>query len=117
MRKTCNDLYLAIIGHPEPLITEVALLLMMRQEPISPYAIQLHDWFEHPRKFTLVMEYPEPCESVLDFIIRNPQLDETTARVIMRQAVLAVQHCIDHDVFHNDVHAHNFLLKKDVMTC
>lgn len=61
------------------------------------------------------MEYPEPCESVLDFIIRNPQLDETTARVIMRQAVLAVQHCIDHDVFHNDVHAHNFLLKKDTL--
>ncbi|XDV50912.1 hypothetical protein PO909_019896, partial [Leuciscus waleckii] len=115
MRKTSKDLYLAIPGHPEPLITEVALLLMMRQEPISPYAIQLHDWFEHPRKFTLVMEYPEPCESVLDFIIRNPQLDETTARVIMRQAVLAVQHCIDHDVFHNDVHAHNFLLKKDTL--
>ncbi|XP_056106374.1 serine/threonine-protein kinase pim-2-like [Rhinichthys klamathensis goyatoka] len=115
MRKTCNDLYLAIPGRPEPLITEVALLLMMRQEPISPYAIQLHDWFEHPRKFTLVMEYPEPCESLLDFIIRNPQLDETTARVIMRQAVLAVQHCIEHDVFHNDIHAHNFLLKKDTL--
>ncbi|XP_077102477.1 serine/threonine-protein kinase pim-2-like [Siphateles boraxobius] len=115
MRKTCNDLYLEIPGHPEPLITEVALLLMMRQEPISPYAIQLHDWFEHPRKFTMIMEYPEPCESLLDFIIRNPQLDETTARVIMRQAVLAVQHCIEHDVFHNDVHAHNFLLKKDTL--
>ncbi|XP_048062068.1 serine/threonine-protein kinase pim-2-like isoform X2 [Megalobrama amblycephala] len=115
MRKTCNDLYLDIPGHPKPLITEVALLLMMRQEPISPFVIQLYDWFEHPRKFTLIMQFPEPCESLLDFIIRNPQLDETTARVIMRQAVLAVQHCIEHGVFHNDVHAHNFLLKKDTL--
>ncbi|XP_051738270.1 aurora kinase A-like isoform X12 [Ctenopharyngodon idella] len=115
IRKTANNRYLDIPGHPEPLVTEVALLLMMRQEPISPYIIQLYNWFEHPRKFTLVMEYPEPCESLLDFIIRHPQLDETTARVIMRQAVLAVQHCIEHGVFHNDVHAQNFLLKKNTL--
>ncbi|XP_048022111.1 serine/threonine-protein kinase pim-2-like [Megalobrama amblycephala] len=111
MRKFDNFLYLDIPGHPEPLITEVALLLMMRREPISPFVIQLYEWFEHPRKFTLVMEYPEPCESLLDFMDRNPQLDETIARVFMRQAVLAAQHCIEHDVFHNDIHADNFLLK------
>jgi serine/threonine protein kinase len=88
---------------------------MMRQEPISPYVIQLYDWFEHPRKFTLIMEFPEPCESLLDFITRNPQLDETTARVLMRQAVLAVKHCIERGVFHNDVHAQNFLLRKNML--
>ncbi|XP_051762566.1 uncharacterized protein LOC127519128 isoform X7 [Ctenopharyngodon idella] len=115
MRKTDNNRYLDIPGHPEPLVTEVALLLMMRREPISPYIIQLYEWFEHPRKFTLVMEFPEPCESLLDFIVRHPQLDETTARVIMRQAVLAVQHCVEHGVFHNDVHAQNFLLKKNTL--
>ncbi|XP_039529896.1 spindle assembly checkpoint kinase-like isoform X1 [Pimephales promelas] len=115
MRKTSEDLYLAIPGHPKPLIAEVAVLLMMREEPVSPYAIQLHDWFEHPRKFTLVMEYPEPCESLLDFIYDNPQLDESTARLIMRQAVQAVQHCIEHNVFYNDIHADNFLVKKDTL--
>ncbi|XP_077079118.1 serine/threonine-protein kinase pim-3-like [Siphateles boraxobius] len=61
------------------------------------------------------MEYPEPCESLLDFIIRNPELDEPTARVIMRRAVLAVQHCIEHGVFHNDIHAENFLMKKNTL--
>ncbi|XP_048048905.1 serine/threonine-protein kinase MARK1-like isoform X1 [Megalobrama amblycephala] len=115
IRKTDNNRYLDIPGHPKPLVTEVALLLMMRREPISPYIIQLYEWFEHPRKFTLVMEFPEPCESLLDFIIRHPQLDETTARVIMPLAVLAVQHCIEHGVFHNDVHAQNFLLKKNTL--
>ncbi|XP_067299316.1 uncharacterized protein [Pseudorasbora parva] len=115
MRKIDNHRYLDIPGHPEPLVTEVALLLMMRQEPISPYVIKLYDWFEHPRTFSLIMEFPEPCESLLDFIIRDPQLDETTARVIMRQAVLAVQHCIEHGVFHNDVHAQNFLVKTNTL--
>ncbi|KAG1930941.1 serine/threonine-protein kinase pim-2-like [Pimephales promelas] len=113
--KIDNNRYLAIPGHPEPLVTEVALLLMMRQEPRSPYVIQLHEWFEHPRKFTLVMEYPEPCESLLAFINRNPELDEPTTRVIIRQAVLAVQHCIERGVFHNDVHAGNFLIKKNTL--
>ncbi|KAG1974145.1 serine/threonine-protein kinase pim-2-like [Pimephales promelas] len=113
INKIDNNRYLVIPGHPEPLVTEVALLLLMRQEPRSPYIIQLYEWFEHPEKFTLVMEYPEPCESLLDFIRRNSTLHETTARVIMRQAVLAVQHCIERGVFHNDVHADNFLLMKN----
>ncbi|XP_067277854.1 serine/threonine-protein kinase pim-2-like [Pseudorasbora parva] len=115
MRKEDSDVYLSIPGHPKPLITEVALLLKMRQEPMSPYAIRLYDWFEHPRKFTLIMEFPEPCESLLQYILHNPQLEESTARVIMRQAVLAVQHCIDRDVFHNDVHANNFLLTTNTL--
>ncbi|XP_056118306.1 uncharacterized protein LOC130095574 [Rhinichthys klamathensis goyatoka] len=114
MRKFDNFLYLDIPGHPEPLITEVALLLMMRREPISPYVIQLYEWFEHPRKFSLIMEFPEPCESLLDFITRrNPEVCETVARVFTQQAVLAVQHCIEHGVFHNDIHAQNFLLKRN----
>ncbi|XP_067277842.1 uncharacterized protein [Pseudorasbora parva] len=115
MSKIDNNRYLDIPGHPEPLVTEVALLLMMRQEPMSPYIIRLYDWFEHPRTFSLIMEFPEPCESLLDFIIRDPQMDETTARVIMRQAVLAVQHCIEHGVFHNDVHVQNFLVKTNTL--
>ncbi|KAG1957884.1 serine/threonine-protein kinase pim-2-like [Pimephales promelas] len=113
--KTDNNRYLAIPGHPEPLVTEVALLLMMRQEPRSPHVIQLYEWFEHPRKFTLVMEYPEPCESLLDLMHRSFELDEPTAQVIMRQAVLAVQHCIEHGVFHNDIHPGNFLINKNTL--
>ncbi|XP_056095115.1 serine/threonine-protein kinase pim-2-like [Rhinichthys klamathensis goyatoka] len=113
IRKIDNNRYLNIPGHPEPLVTEVALLMMMRREPISPFVIQLYEWFEHPKEFTLVMEYPEPYDILLDFITRNHQMHEPTARFIMRQAVLAVQHCIHHGVFHNDIHAQNFLLKRD----
>ncbi|XP_048045238.1 serine/threonine-protein kinase pim-3-like isoform X1 [Megalobrama amblycephala] len=113
MLKIDNDRYLRIPGHPKPLVTEVALLLMMRREPVSPFVIHLYEWFEHPQTFTLVMEYPEPCESLRDFITRNPRLCEPVAQVIVLQALLAVQHCIEHGVFHHDIHAHNFLLNKD----
>ncbi|XP_077104698.1 uncharacterized protein LOC143757774 [Siphateles boraxobius] len=113
IRKIDNNRYLNIPGHPKPLVTEVALLMMMRREPISPFVIQLYEWFEHPEEFTLVMEYPEPYDILLDFITRNHQVFEPTARFIMRQAVLAVQHCIHHGVFHNDIHAQNFLLKRN----
>ncbi|ROL42512.1 Serine/threonine-protein kinase pim-2 [Anabarilius grahami] len=113
MLKIDNDRYLHIPGHPKPLVTEVALLLMMRREPVSPFVIHLYEWFEHPQTFTLVMEYPEPCESLRDFIIRNPRLCEPIAQVIVLQALLAVRHCIEHGVFHHDIHAQNFLLNKD----
>ncbi|CAM4606660.1 unnamed protein product [Leuciscus chuanchicus] len=114
MRKIDNDLYLNIPGNPEPLVTEVALLMMMRRESISPFVIQLYQWFEEPRGFTLVMEYPEPCERLLDSITREPWNDRFS-QVVMRQAVQAVQHCIHHGVFHNDIHSQNFLLKKDTL--
>ncbi|XP_073694032.1 serine/threonine-protein kinase pim-3-like [Garra rufa] len=87
----------------------------MKEEPVSPHSIQLYEWFEHPRKFTLIMEFPDPCESLLDFINNNPPMSETTARVIMRQAVQAVQHCVEHGVFHNDIHPENILLRKHTL--
>ncbi|XP_067268730.1 serine/threonine-protein kinase pim-2-like isoform X1 [Pseudorasbora parva] len=112
LSKIENNRYLYIPGHPEPLVTEVALLLMMRRKPISPLIIQLYEWFEHPGKFTLVMEFPEPCMSLRDYIVRKPVLYEPTARFIMRQALLAVQVCIEHGVFHTDIHAQNFLVNE-----
>ncbi|XP_026100608.1 serine/threonine-protein kinase pim-2-like [Carassius auratus] len=115
IKKTVRDHYLQTTVHPKPLITEVALMLTMKQGPISPYVIQLYEWFEHPQVFTLVMENPDPCESLLDFINNNPNMNETTARLIMCQAVQAVLHCIEHGVFHNDIHPDNILLRKHTL--
>ncbi|XDV17568.1 hypothetical protein PO909_023406, partial [Leuciscus waleckii] len=113
-RKSDNDRYLYIPGNPELLVTEVALLMMMRREPISPFVIQLYEWFEHPKEFSLVMEYPEHYESLYDLIARQPW-SEWFSRVVMRQAVRAVLHCIHHGVFHSDIHSQNFLFEKDTL--
>ncbi|XP_059421541.1 serine/threonine-protein kinase pim-3-like [Carassius carassius] len=61
------------------------------------------------------MENPDPCESLLDFINKNPNMNEKTARLIMCQAVQAVQHCIECGVFHNDIHPENILLRKHTL--
>ncbi|XDV26669.1 hypothetical protein PO909_030316 [Leuciscus waleckii] len=114
IRKIDNDRYLYIPGNRQPLVTEVALLMMMRREPISPFVIQLYEWFEHPKEFSLVMEYPEAYETLYDIITRQPWSD-WFSRVVMRQAVRAVLHCIHHGVFHNDIHAENFLFEKDTL--
>ncbi|CAM4720959.1 unnamed protein product [Leuciscus chuanchicus] len=114
MLKSDNYRYLYIPGNPKPLVTEVALLMMMRLEPISPFVIQLYEWFEHPKEFTLVMEYPGHCESLYDIIYRQPWSD-WFSRVVMRQAVRAVLHCIHHGVFHSDIHSQNFLFEKDTL--
>ncbi|XDV45401.1 hypothetical protein PO909_013507 [Leuciscus waleckii] len=114
MLKSDNYRYLYIPGNPKPLVTEVALLMMMRLEPISPFVIQLYEWFEHPKEFTLVMEYPGHCESLFDIIYRQPWSD-WFSRVVMRQAVRAVLHCIHHGVFHSDIHPQNVLFEKDTL--
>ncbi|CAM4710204.1 unnamed protein product [Leuciscus chuanchicus] len=114
MLKSDNYRYLYIPGNPKPLVTEVALLMMMRLEPISPFVIQLYEWFEHPKEFTLVMEYPGHCESLFDIIYRQPWSD-WFSRVVMRQAVRAMLHCIHHGVFHSDIHSQNFLFEKDTL--
>ncbi|XP_043085417.1 serine/threonine-protein kinase pim-2-like [Puntigrus tetrazona] len=115
IEKSTRNQYLQTDLHPEPLFNEVALMLVMRQGKISPLIIQLYEWFEDPKEFTLIMEYPDPCESLLDFINDNPSMNETTARRIMCQAVRAVQHCIKRGVFHNDIHPDNFLLRKHTL--
>ncbi|XDV30274.1 hypothetical protein PO909_033226 [Leuciscus waleckii] len=114
IRKINNDRYLNIPGKPEPLVTEVALLLLMKREPISNYVIQLHEWFEHPRSFTLVMEYPEAYGTLYD-VITSQAPNEILSWFVMRQAVQAVQHCIHHGVFHSDIHPKNFLIQKDTL--
>nr|XP_055075372.1 uncharacterized protein LOC129454817 [Misgurnus anguillicaudatus] len=107
---------LKIPGHPEPLITEVALMLQLRDAPSCPSVIGLYEWYETRQFHNLVLEYPRHSVSLWDFVTSQIQLSEYTARHLMRQAVLAVQHCLDNGVFHTDLYASNFLVQKSTMT-
>ncbi|KAL0146563.1 hypothetical protein M9458_058194, partial [Cirrhinus mrigala] len=51
-----------------------------------------------------------PCVTLREFIRDSHGLTEPIARGLMRQLVVAVQHCIDRGMFHNDVHANNILV-------
>ncbi|XP_073723612.1 uncharacterized protein [Misgurnus anguillicaudatus] len=114
--KRKNESSLQIPGYPKQPITEVALLLKLGDAPFCPNVIQLYDWYETKHFHMLVLEYPLHSESLLKFVLREEKLSENTARHLMRQAVLAVQHCLDNGVFHADIKPGNFLVQKSTMT-
>lgn len=90
-------------------------MLMLRRPPVCPYIIEMYEWFDRPLVFSLVLEFPQPCVTLREFIMDSSGLSEAVARGFMRQLVLAVQHCINHGVFHNDVHADNVLVNTDTL--
>nr|XP_055074123.1 uncharacterized protein LOC129453774 [Misgurnus anguillicaudatus] len=115
IHKRANDRTLKIPGHPEPLITEVALLLKLK-DSFCPNVIQLYDWYETRQFYNLVLQYPQESVSLGDFVSRRRNLCEDTARVLMRQAVLAVKQCLDKGVVHTDLHAKNFLVQESTLS-
>lgn len=75
----------------------------------------MYEWFDRPDFISLILEFPQPCKVLREVINDCYTLSEEIARVLMRQLVLAVQHCIDHGVFHNDVHVDNILVNTHSM--
>nr|XP_021332628.1 serine/threonine-protein kinase pim-2-like [Danio rerio] len=92
------------------MLKEVAYMLRLQRPPLCKNVIQMYEWFEEPGSYSLVMEYPKPCESLWDFVSKQDKLTEPVARGLVRQIVLAVQHCIDKGVAHNDLHGNNILV-------
>nr|XP_055062014.1 uncharacterized protein LOC129444989 [Misgurnus anguillicaudatus] len=109
-----RDRYIQIPGYPQPLLTEIALMLKLREGYRCPYIIELYDWYETREMFTLVMEYPQESQSLKSFVSEN-KLSENAARHLMYQAVRAVQHCLRNGVVHTDIHPGNFLVQKKTM--
>ncbi|KAL1258895.1 hypothetical protein QQF64_009472 [Cirrhinus molitorella] len=98
-------------GCTRPLLVEVALNLVVQRPPKSPYIVQMYEWFEQPYRYILVMEYPHPCETLLNFTMQNGgYLEEAVARGLMHQAVLAAKHCLDRGIFHRDIKSDNIMV-------
>jgi len=94
-----------INGHPVP--NEIAL--MNRIAP-SDFVIQLIDWYERPDSFIIIMERPESCQDLFDYITEKKSLDENIARSFFWQVLLAVKHCYDCGVVHRDIKDENLLV-------
>ncbi|XP_052417175.1 serine/threonine-protein kinase pim-2-like [Carassius gibelio] len=103
-------------GSIRPLLGEVALNLVVREPPQSPNIVQMYEWFEQHHRYILILEYPHPCETLLSFTLSNGgYLEETVARGLMRQAVLAAKHCLDRGVFHRDIKSDNILVNTETL--
>ncbi|XP_042568572.1 aurora kinase A-like isoform X3 [Cyprinus carpio] len=109
--KRDGDRFIEIPGCSKPLFAEVALNLLLKRPPLSPYIVHMLEWFEEDDRFILILEYLHPCKDLLKFMLNNMQLlDESQTRSLMYQAVLGAKHCLDRGVFHRDIKLNNFLI-------
>ncbi|TRY86225.1 hypothetical protein DNTS_017582, partial [Danionella cerebrum] len=104
------DSYIFVPDHPKPLYGEMALLVMLRRPPVCPYVIKMLDWFDMGGSLSIVMEYPESCMSLKEFIRRKIGIPISNGYIIMRQLIKAVQFCLHRRVFHNDINLQNILV-------
>lgn len=93
---------------------EVALNLQLHKPEKCPYIVEMLHWFEEENQQIIIMEYPQPCSTLYDFLSCRC-VSETLARDFMRQAVVAAKHWIDHGVHHGDLTLKNILVNTETL--
>jgi proto-oncogene serine/threonine-protein kinase Pim-3 len=78
-------------------------IVLLREVSSVPGVIRLVDLYERSDSFILVMDRPEPCQDLFDYITSKGHLSEVMARNFFRQVVETVLACHARGVIHRDI--------------
>uniref|UniRef100_A0A8C4D833 non-specific serine/threonine protein kinase n=1 Tax=Dicentrarchus labrax TaxID=13489 RepID=A0A8C4D833_DICLA len=92
---------------------EVALLLKLRPAAAeTSAAVTLLDWYDLDDELILVLERPDPCMDLVDYMnSRGSALPEQEAKIIVKQLVDALIEIHSRGVFHRDIKMDNILIE------
>jgi serine/threonine protein kinase len=76
---------------------------LLREVSNVPGVIRILDLYERSDSFILIMERPEPCKDLFDFITSKGCLSEPLARNFFKQILLTVLACHRRGVIHRDI--------------
>uniref|UniRef100_A0A8C1B6W3 non-specific serine/threonine protein kinase n=1 Tax=Cyprinus carpio carpio TaxID=630221 RepID=A0A8C1B6W3_CYPCA len=92
---------------------EVVLMNLVNSAPACPNVLQLLEWFDRPRRYTLILERPLPCQDLESFCEENGRLEESLAKKVLLQLITALKHCESRGVLHRDVKPENLLISTE----
>ncbi|XP_073729115.1 uncharacterized protein [Misgurnus anguillicaudatus] len=68
-----------------------------------------YDWYEERTWVMLVLEYQRDWKDLYSYIDKKGMKEDKACRLTL-QLVRAVQHCLKHEVLHNDIHSQNIMV-------
>ena len=98
-------MYFKVNGEKVP--TEVALMLAVKDVEGT---VNILDYFERVDSFVIIMERPDSCKDMFDYISEKGSLDEKVAANFFRQVVQTVLACHSSGVIHRDIKDENILV-------
>jgi len=78
-----------------------------------PGVVQLLDYFEHADSYVLVLERPNLCRDLFDYITERGSLPESEARDFFRQVVDILIAVHEAGIIHRDVKDENILVEME----
>ncbi|XP_052420611.1 serine/threonine-protein kinase pim-3-like [Carassius gibelio] len=88
-------------------------MTLVNSAPACPNVLQLLEWFDRPRRYTMILERPLPCQDLESFCEENGRLEESLAKKVLLQLITALKHCESRGVLHRDVKPENLLISTD----